>query len=185
MVEVWRLVRNPYGRAAYDRLQSAGVTATLMTEYRSGLPASAAGNDNAVTTDIVPPDRVARIGAPTAELRPEEAVVAALDGDDPVGYLFCSVGETHRIEPLERERTFDGAYVRRVFVSPDHRQRGVATALLSATCEWAADRGARTATALVARDNVPSRRLFEHNGFEAARAHLYIRLGPLRIRRSY
>jgi len=186
MVEAWRLVRNPYGRAVYERLQDAGVTATLMTEYRLRLPApTPARPDTGVTTDVVAPDRVEAIGAPTADLRPGEVVLAALDEEHPVGYLFCSLDATHVIGPLEREYTFDGAYLRRVFVAPDHRQRGAATALVSAACEWAQERDAGTVTALVARDNVPSRRLFEHGGFGAERSHLYIRMGPFSVRRTF
>jgi len=186
MVEAWRLVRNPYGRAVYEWLQDAGVTATLMTEYRLRPPQpTPARPDTGVTTDVVAPDRVAAVEAPTADLRPGEVVIAAFDGEQPVGYLFCSLDATHVIEPLEREYPFDGAYLRRVFVAPDHRQRGVATALVSAACEWARQRDADTVTALVARDNVPSRRLFEHSGFGAARSHLYIRLGSLSVRRTF
>lgn len=185
MVEAWRLVRNPYGRAVYERLRAAGVTATLMTEYRLTPPdLEAVERNSEIATGIVAPDRVAAVGAPTAELQSEEVVIAALDRDTPVGYLFCSLDATHAIEPLERSYTFDGAYVRRVFVTPEHRQRGVATALVSAACEWARERGAGSVTALVARDNRPSRRLFEHRGFEPARSHLYIRLGPVSVRRE-
>ena len=186
MIEAWRLVRNPYGRAAYERLRDAGVTATLMTEYGLRLPAPASDRpEHDVTTDVVAPDRVAAIGAPTAALQPDEVVIAALDGGSPVGYLFCSLDATHVVDPLERVRSFDGAYLRRVFVAPEHRDRGVATALVSTACEWAHERDAGSVTALVARDNVPSRRLFERGGFEPERSHLYIRLGSISVRRTF
>lgn len=186
MVDAWRLVRNPYGRAVYERLRDIGVTATLISEYVARLPAPMSEHPpHDVVTDVVEPDRVAAIGAPTAALRPDEVVIAALDRGSPVGYLFCSLDATHTIDPLERVCSVDGAYLRRVFVMPEHRTRGVATALVSAACEWAHERDAGSVTALVARDNVPSRRLFERGGFEAERSHLYIRLGPVSVRRMF
>ena len=122
------------------------------------------------------------LGAPTGELRRGEVVLAAVEDGDPRGYLFLSVDAVHDIVPLERAVEFEGAYVRRVFVAPEHRQRGIASALLAAACEEASDRGATRATALVARDNAPSRMLFERHGFVSEREHLYARLGPLSVR---
>lgn len=116
-----------------------------------------------------------------AERRPDEhAVVASVDGT-PVGHLFTSVDATHRIDPLERSLDVNGAYVRRVWVDPSCRGEGVASALLTrALRATAADR----ATALVALDNRPSRRLFAGTGFVARRAHTYVRLGPIALRRT-
>ncbi|MFA1610402.1 GNAT family N-acetyltransferase [Halobellus rubicundus] len=186
MTKAWKLSRNRYGRAVYDRLQALGVTATLMTEYVAALPTDGATDRGANhTVGVVDPERVASLGAPRSELQPGEVVIAAFDGDEPAGYLFCSLDATHTIDPLERERSFEGAYIRRVFVDPDRRNRGVATALVAHACRWASDRGAARATALVARDNVPSRRLFEREGFEPARTHGYIRLGRFSYYRTY
>jgi GNAT superfamily N-acetyltransferase len=63
-----------------------------------------------------------------------------------------------------------------VFVHPDHRNRGVATALVSRAREWARERGADAVHALVALDNRPSRWTFEANGFEPRHEHVYYRL---------
>lgn len=183
MTDAWRLTRNPYGRRVYDALKRAGVTATWMTEYRRPLdaparPAAPLGTD----VSVVEPERVTPLEAPVHELRNDEVVVAATAAGTPVGYLFCSAGTTHRVAPLERRLSFDGAYVRRVFVAPDHRRRGVASALVGAACAWAAERGAASATALVARDNAPSRTLFERQGFAPERERLYVRLGPVSYR---
>jgi len=179
MVELWRLGRNRYGRALYDRLTAAGVTATWMSEYRRSLQADVPTATAPVTAAVAGPDRVAPLDAPVGELVDGERVVAAVDGDEPVGYCFCSVDATLEIAPLERSLAFDGAYLRRVYVDPAHRERGVASALVAAACEWARDEGAQRATALVARDNVPSRALFESHGFEVVTDHRYVRVGPL------
>lgn len=182
MPALWRLTRNRYGRALYDRLTAAGLTATWMTEYRADPATVPTAEEGAVETGVVDPAAVEPLDAPVAALRPGEDVIAGFVDGEPVGYLFHSVGVTHHIEPLERELTFDGGYLRRVFVEPAHRQRGVASALLARACERAARRGVTRVTALVARDNVPSRALFESHGFDPARRHLYGRFGPLAYR---
>lgn len=177
MPALWRFTRNRYGRAVYDALARLGITATVMDEYVRSLD-----------TLPDPPDyRVERCGAeavnsldaPTRELLDGEEVVAAFEDDRPLGYLFLSVDATHEIHPLERSLSFDGAYIRRVFVAPAHRERGVATALVASACRRAHERGAERASALVAVDNRPSRTLFERLGFQARHRRRYARVGPL------
>lgn len=183
MVELWRLTRNRYGRACYDRLQAMGVTATVMTEYVTTLSGeSEAPAGSSLSVGESDPERVAPLDAPTGELLDDEVVLGAFDEGTPLGYLFYSVDATHHIHPLERELSFDGAYLRRVYVAPEHRQRGVASALVAAAAERARRRGAGRATALVARDNVPSKALFESHGFEGVRDRRYVRVGPLSYR---
>jgi GNAT superfamily N-acetyltransferase len=177
MPALWRLTRNRYGRAVYDALARAGITATVMDEFvRSLGTLPDVGDDRIERCD---PSTVARLDAPTGELLTDEEVLAAFEDGRAVGYLFLSVDATHRIHPLERPLSFEGAYLRRVFVAPDHRERGVASALVAAACERAQDRGADRASALVAVDNRPSRRLFERLGFSPRRRRRYARVGPL------
>ncbi|MDS0279324.1 GNAT family N-acetyltransferase [Halomicroarcula sp. S1AR25-4] len=179
MVELWRLTRNRYGRAVYDRLAAAGVTATLLSEYVADPAAVDPSGSESVSVEVCDPARVSELGAPVGELADGEVVLGAFEGGTPLGYLFCSLDATHDIAPLERRRSFEGAYLRRVFVAPDHRQRGVASALVVGACDWAHGRGATRASALVARDNVPSRALFAAHGFDVVRDHRYVRVGPL------
>ncbi|RLM96331.1 GNAT family N-acetyltransferase [Haloarcula sp. Atlit-7R] len=180
MTRLWRLTRNRYGRAAYDALARAGITATWMYEYTRSLTESVPEPaDTGVTVERCDPARVAPLDPPVDDLVAGEDVVAAVVDGTPAGYLFCSVGATHHIDPLDRRLSFDGAYIRRVFVDPDCRNRGVATAMVAAACRHAADDGAAEATALVALDNRPSRALFERLGFRAARTRRYAAVGPL------
>jgi len=183
-MQLWRVTRNRYGRAVYDALTDAGITATVMTEYvrsLTGSPPVGAG-DRPYDVEASDPGRVAPLDAPTHELRADETALAAVEDGVPLGYLFCSVDASLEIHPLERRLSFDGAYVRRVYVDPDHRQRGVGTALVAGACRRAADRGADRASALVALDNRPSRSLFERLGFEPRRDRRYVRVGPLSAR---
>lgn len=183
MGRLWRLCRNPYGRAAYDALGRAGITATWMYEYVRSLDAPprpvTGGADVVAPCD---PAAVAALDAPVDELGPDETVVGAFVDGSPVGYLFLSIDARRHVDPLERTLAFDGAYVRRVFVDPERRGEGVATALVSTACSHAAGEGADRATALVALDNVPSRSLFEGRGFEATRSRRYARVGPFSFR---
>lgn len=198
MAGLWRLTRNRYGRALYEALTERGVTATWMSEYVRPLGVGDAGPDCSrkgpavdltaggpgahVSVTVCEPERVKPLGAPVGELVDDERVIAAFDGERPLGYLFVSVDATLRVAVLERSMTFDGAYLRRVYVAPDHRQRGIASALLGAACHLADGAGAERATALVARDNRPSRGLFEKHGFDVRREHRYLRVGPLSLR---
>ncbi|QRV13675.1 GNAT family N-acetyltransferase [Haloterrigena salifodinae] len=181
MPRLWRLTRNRYGRAVYDALARRGITATEMIEYVAELedaPAADGGAQrSAYAVETCDPSTVAALDAPIEELQSDELVVAALEDGRPRGYLFCSVDATHEIHPLERELRFEGAYIRRVFVDPDHRNRGIATALVGETCRLARERGAERATALVALDNSPSRALFERRGFDPRRRRRYVRVG--------
>lgn len=190
MPQLWRLTRNRYGRAVYDALARVGITATEMIEYVTALedaPAADGGpgvgtdadGRTGYTVEVCDPSTVEPLDAPVEELQSDELVVAALEDGRPRGYLFCSVDATHEIHPLERELRFEGAYIRRVFVDPDHRDRGIATAMVGETCRLARERGAERATALVALDNGPSRALFERHGFAPQRRRRYVRVGPL------
>jgi ribosomal protein S18 acetylase RimI-like enzyme len=181
-MQLWRLTRNRYGRAVYDTLAKLGVTATSMIEFGVDLDADrdrSTGNRGGLTVEQCNPDRVAALDPPTGDLTDNEVLIAAFDGGTPLGYLFLSVDERHEIHPLERTLAFDGGYVRRVFVDPTHRNRGVATAMVETALQRARDAGADSVTALVAVDNVPSRSLFERHGFEPTRKRRYVRIGPL------
>ena len=151
-------------------------------EVESGAETDAdadARTESEYAVEVCDPSTVAPLEAPVEELQSDELVVAALEDGRPRGYLFCSIDATHEIHPLERALSFEGAYIRRVFVDPDHRNRGIATAMVGETCRLARERGAERATALVALDNSPSRALFERHGFEPRRRRRYVRVGPL------
>ncbi|WP_129112762.1 GNAT family N-acetyltransferase [Halegenticoccus tardaugens] len=188
MLPLWRLTRNRYGRALYESLRELGVTGTRMYEYVTDLddgdvarPAPESGVELRVCDpdDSGPndPDDLDARPAAFDERRPDELVVVARSGGETAGYLLLSADGSLYVRPLETDLTFDGAYVRRLFVDPVHRNRGIATALVATALATARDEfGAGRATALVAADNRPSQWVFEANGFRRERIHAYYRL---------
>jgi GNAT superfamily N-acetyltransferase len=178
MVPLWRVTRNRLGKRLHARLDDLGVTVSRLYEYRAPIPTDY-GAETPETVSLGPVDPPALPPeAPVAELLETETVLAARD-DGVVGYLFVSAGQPVPVPELGTDLTFDGAYLRRLYVDPDHRRRGIGTGLVDAAKAHAADRGVDTATALIAVDNRPSQWTFEARGFERVARHAYDRLGGL------
>jgi len=201
----WRLTRNRYARRVYDALAAVGVTATRMVEFEatvSGVDAQdptpdhrstiSVGTDEAADVSVVAVPAgdplVGRLdldfSIPVSVLD-DEWVVVARTGDRAVGRALVSAGQRPYVKPLGRELSFDGAYVRRVFVAPAWRNEGVATRLVrTALAVAGSELGTGTAHALVAADNKPSQWVFEATGFRPVRCHDYVRLAALEYRRT-
>ncbi|TVT17739.1 GNAT family N-acetyltransferase [Amycolatopsis acidiphila] len=64
-------------------------------------------------------------------------------------------------------------HVSRLAVRPQHRRRGLARALMAATGEWAAGRGATECVLQVAVDNAPALALYEALGFREHHQYRY------------
>jgi len=195
VIPLWRLTRNRMARRIYDRLKAAGITATRMIEFATGLSASPGREGPAdrqvpgVSFVVVPPGE----GAP-ARLEFDDAVsVSRLDGewavvataeDRMVGRVLVSVDRSPYVDPLGETVVFDGAYVRRVYVSREWRNNGIATRLVGEATAVATDRlGEDSAHALIAGDNRPSQRAFAACGFRPVRRHDYVRLFGVERRR--
>jgi GNAT superfamily N-acetyltransferase len=185
MLPLWRLTRNRFGKRLHATLDAAGITVSRLYEYRAPLPPDdTAAPPDGVTIGAADPATLPA-AVPTDELTDGETVLAAFDDDDDelAGYLFVSVGAAVPVPELRTTMSFDGGYVRRLYVAPDHRQRGIATALVDAANAYAAERDAADAAALVAVDNRPSQWTFESRGFQPVARHAYDRLGGLERRR--
>jgi GNAT superfamily N-acetyltransferase len=189
MGQLWRLTRNAYARRVYDALKRVGVTATRMDEWVASLDAPVERDPPAgVAVERRPPETLDIAACPALdERRDDETVLAATETDGEgggtvLGYLFVSPAPTIHVHPLESDLSFDGAYVRRVFVHPHARNRGVATALVARARTVAAEWGLETVHALVAVDNRPSQWVFEANRFERRRRYSYLRLFGYRRR---
>jgi GNAT superfamily N-acetyltransferase len=186
MLPLWRLTRNRFGKRLHAALDAAGITVSRLYEYRAPCPPD--GDRPTPPADVtirtVEPARLPA-AASVAELTDSESVLAAVDDavDELAGYCFVSAGARIPVPELRTTMSFDGGYVRRLYVAPDHRQRGIATALVDAAGRHAADRDASGVAALVAVDNRPSQWTFEACGFEPVACHAYDRLGGLERRR--
>jgi len=200
MVRWWRLTRNRYGRTVYEALKRAGLQAAKMDEYvHEGPPPVARDLPADVRLVERAGDALGDLRDGVASLDGPHDVVAEAAADDylvvavadaaggrgpgrPVGYVLASDRRVYVTE-LGVERRFDGSYVWRLYVAPEYRRRGVATALVARTVRTAAERfGCERRVALVAADNRPSQWVFEANGFEPERRWSYYRVGPFERR---
>jgi GNAT superfamily N-acetyltransferase len=157
-----------------------------MYEYVAFLDDSAVherGRPDGVVVERRHPDSLDERECPALpERRDDEAILVASADGEVLGSLFVSPAPTIRVHPLETALSFDGAYVRRVFVHPHARNRGVATSLVARARELALEWNLDTIHALVAVDNRPSQWVFEANGFERRRIHSYVRVFGYRRR---
>jgi ribosomal protein S18 acetylase RimI-like enzyme len=102
--------------------------------------------------NLIAEARASRVASDTSH-RDDGAAVAG----DRVGMA------TVRLEPDKGGR----AHLLGMWVDPDHRSHGVATALLDHAIGWARDKGATEMVLWVADHNTAARRLYERAGFVA------------------
>jgi ribosomal protein S18 acetylase RimI-like enzyme len=74
----------------------------------------------------------------------------------------------------------DWAGITDVWVSADHRRRGLGLVVLAALLEWAAERGATTAYLQVRGDNPPALALYGALGFRTHHTYRYLAAPPAR-----
>jgi len=165
---LWRLTRHERVRALYDRLSSAGVFLARLDRFErptTGAAGTLPGPPDDVTTSVVGaaewvPDRLE-----CAPLAPGDRLVVAAAAGEPVGWCCLSDRPVY-VPELHRRLRFEGAYLWRLYVVPDERDRGVGTAVVARAVRAAAERpGTDRIVALVAPDNVPSRKAFDALGF--------------------
>lgn len=183
---VWRLTRNPYGKRLYESLDAVGLSVAVLQVYRRSLANPAAPDRSDAVLRYHEP---AAVGEPFRDAdaldRADRVIGAYADGARIGSVLLTLDGPVH-VDPLDRQFDPDGAYVWRLYVDPDHRRQGVGRTLVRAAL-WATANVAPSTdavTALVARDNVPSQRVFAAAGFEPERELQYLRLGKFECRRS-
>jgi N-acetylglutamate synthase len=103
-----------------------------------------------------------------------DAAVAVLEGPEQVG--FVSVG-TPLVAKGRVACEGDWAGITDVWVSPDHRRRGLGLVVMAALLEWAAERGATTAYLQVRGDNPAGLRLYGSLGFATHHTYRYLAAG--------
>ena len=100
-----------------------------------------------------------------------DAAVSVLEG--PAEVAFVSFGDPvvakGRVSHVD-----DWAGITDVWVSPEHRRRGLALTVVRELVGWAAERGATTAYLQVRGDNPGARALYERLGFATHHAYRYL-----------
>ena len=162
---LWRLTRHPTTRRLYDAIEQQGVFLAQLDRFRRptagdpDTPDPPAGIRLSATraADGVP-DRLAE-----TPLAPDDLIVRAHRGGETVGSCCLSHRPVY-VPELHRRLDFEGTYLWKLFVAPAERGCGVGSAIIGRAIEASAT----TATgveALVAPDNLPSRRAFGGCGF--------------------
>lgn len=169
---LWRLTRHAAVRRVYDRLAAAGVfLAQLDRVVREAGPRPGGADvptpdpSTGVTVRSAPATGTVPDGLAGAHLAPSDRVVTARRDGRVIGYC-CVADRPVYVPELRRRLRVPGAYLWKLYVRPGERGHGVGTALIARAVGVAADGlDAPTVEALVAPDNVPSRRAFARLGF--------------------
>ena len=157
----------------------AGVRPTRRLLGRRAAPAD--GSPAVLVTDRATPDWLA--GDPRV-LAHGDAAVAVLEGPAEVAFARVPT-ESGPAGPgpaaatgraaISRAPGDDWVGITDVRVAPDHRRRGLASAVLEELLRWAEERGATTAYLQVREDNAPALALYRRLGFVRHHSYAYLR----------
>ncbi len=173
---------------ADSRFQVASVAATARVLRRLDVPAVA------VRADLdTPPGSGDRPDHPWAlttsgtasacwlavDARPDsdpEVARAVLEGPPEVGFVSVTRAEDPGtvVAKGRVSHARDWAGVTDVWVSPDHRRRGLALAVIGALLQWSAERGATTAYLQTRGDNPAALALYDRLGFRTHHEYRYL-----------
>jgi GNAT superfamily N-acetyltransferase len=121
------------------------------------------------------------------QVRRDREAMLAFVGDELVGYLWCmeprSAWDDIDVLRLGPEVAEDDVYAFEMFVAPERRGDGNASAFVIGACERLAQLGYRRVWGFVDHDNVPARWLYSTNGWTTVRRsrswHLLSRLAVI------
>jgi len=163
----WRLTRHPMMRWLYDAIERRGLFLAQLDRFQ-----------RLIADDLSTPDPPAGVRISTTLATdgvPDQLVEAPLAPDDVIVRAHCDgkvIGScclSHRpvyVPELHRRLDFDGTYLWKLRVAPAERGHGVGSAIIGRAIEISAATAAKI-QALVAPDNLPSRRAFGGCGFNA------------------
>ena len=158
--------------------QLASVSAALRVVRRS-LPAAVPPAEASATASP------AWLAADGRALAHGKAARAVLEGPADVGFVSVTTPGTDEVIAIGRVARGTGAVpgdedwagISNVWVSPDHRRRGLGTVVMATLLEWAAERGATTTYLQVRGDNAPALASYARLGFITHHAYRYLRQG--------
>lgn len=188
MTQIWSFLRNRYTRKFYEVLKDFGVTAARMIEFKADIKSvdgfkskNEVDFSNNISFLSLPQndDLIDKMdldfSIPFSYLSSEWVIVAKADSE-PVGRALVSISENTYVDSLNKNISFDGAYIRRVYVDRNWRKKGIAKRLVNNALKVAErEFGKDSAYALIAADNKPSQSVFKANGFRPIRRHDYVR----------
>ncbi len=171
---LWRVTRHPAARRCYDWLAARGLFLAQLDLFVREAGAIETGSlpdpPNGVRIETARARECLPSGLQDAPLAPDDVVVLArrvtdAGPDSTVGYCCCADRRVY-VPELHRRLDPPGVYVSRVFVDEAERGQGIGTALVARAVRLAsAETDADAVSALVAPDNLPSRRAFRTLGF--------------------
>lgn len=187
---LWHLTRSAPVRRAYGWMAERGVYVAQLDRFER--PVSGDGPDGSGTGSRAGIDGITvsvhrateRLPEPLwgAPVAPGDRVVIArrVADDALVGHGLLSARPVY-VPELRRRLAPPGVYCWRLHVSPGERGRGVGTGLVARSVDWTAtETDEQSVSALVAPDNIPSRRLFGGLGFRPTVRYTSVGLGDRR-----
>jgi len=166
---LWRLTRHPVARQLYDWTADRGLFFAQLDRYERkvcSVPEHNTERPASLTLSVSPASEGLPEQLLDGPLAPDDSIVRAELHGDTVGYC-CLSDRPVFVPELRRRIAFDGSYLWRLYVTPAERGQGIGTSLVEEAIETT-----RTAIeadriiALLAPDNVPSRRAFDKLGFQ-------------------
>jgi RimJ/RimL family protein N-acetyltransferase len=183
---LWRVTRHERVRALYDRLAELGLLLAQLDRFDRR-------TDAVAETTSEPPDgvhlRVEGVadGVPSrlegAPIAPADRLVVATRDGSRVGHCVLSNRPIY-VPELRRRLRFEGSYLWRLYVRPRARGQGIGTGIIGRALSAARTvRGTDRLVALVAPDNVSSRRAFADLGFRPTERLTAVGCGPWTLHR--
>jgi len=152
-----------------DRLDAADVPGFVDALWIPAQRAFATHMPHTLTEDLSEAGRAYRRDL----LEDDDALtLLAREVDTRLGYATAKIETPPPI--FEQECT---CRIDELYVAPDHRRRGVATALLEAVEDWATAQDCARLTLVVAADNDPAITLYERSGFTVDELHMTAAVG--------
>jgi N-acetylglutamate synthase len=105
--------------------------------------------------------------------------IAVLQGPEQVGFLGVPGPDGPLVAKGRVAVEDDWAGITDVWVSPDHRRRGLGLVVMAGLLGWAAERGATTAYLQVRGDNPAGLALYDRLGFRAHHTYRYLTTEPV------
>jgi ribosomal protein S18 acetylase RimI-like enzyme len=172
------------GSAVAERFAAAGWIPARPGEADTVFQVAPMAQSSRTARRLVPPEAPAVSVSATADeawlanderaRRHAAEALAVLQGPEQVGFLGVTGPDGPLVAKGRVAVEDDWAGITDVWVSPDHRRRGLGLVVMAGLLEWAAERGATTAYLQVRGDNPAALALYEGLGFRTHHTYRYL-----------